>query len=403
MNAFEAPMATRLAVATDVRIEVVDPDPPNQSDDTVAQDTAQFLSVFHFRSRETECAYRRFHLDLWRGRVRFLCVAAQVVGLFYTLSARLNDSRNPHFRMAVEEDFPEESKYNLAFTMFIRYGVVTLAVAASCSTRYDPLRRWFAGAVSSLILLLCIGELGPTILTLWRTRGEHMMHMNMNVSTLALDATNEDDSWQTRVDLAGSMAAQQMATYALFVMFTSSVGISIGVYLLHATLQLLFFEVLHRLCWSYFFGDATPVPVNAVHRVVLGLYGVFVVMVNDTNTRSMFTAHLHLEAEKNRRIEQLSREKQRINWEWQLLLSHRDEPSSAPRTATMDAAPAAATEMCALAAPAPPPATSAVSSTSANQSEPELAHIEAEQNRRNEQLVRKKRRVKWQLHAKAQA
>jgi len=369
-------------LATEVHIEVAEP--ALEASDTATLNTTQFLSIFHFKNRTTELAYSRFHLDLWRNRVRFLAVGCQLMGLFYTLNARVNIDSQKDFRRAVEADFPEEAKYSLAFTMCIRYVVVTLFLVASYTWRFDPLRQWYATTVSFILLIICVGELGPTTLTLWRAGGERT-----HIGRFAINAT--DGSLLTELEqltAAGNMAGVQMATFALFVFITSSTGISLVTYLLHAVLQLVFFEVLHQLCWTYFYlGQTIAVPNSLIHRVVLALYGVFVVMVHDTNTRRMFTAHLRLEAEKNRRIEQLSREKQRLNWE----LAMRDAPVSAPRSSPA----AAAIEGGVLAAlavrpwPRKPSSSaspwssgsglhgSAKSSTSTEKSEPELAHFGA--------------------------
>ena len=104
----------------EVHIEVAQP-VQLEASDAATLNTSQFLSIFHFKSRETELAYSRFHLDLWRNRVRFLAVGCQLMGLFYTLNARVNLNSQKGFRRAVEADFPDEAKYNLAFTMFVRY------------------------------------------------------------------------------------------------------------------------------------------------------------------------------------------------------------------------------------------------------------------------------------------
>ena len=55
----------------------------------------------------------------------------------------------------------------------------------------------------------------------------------------------------------------------------------------------------------------------------------------DLNTRHMFKMHRALEREKNGRIEQLSAEKQRLNWERQLIA--KDRAALAPGVVAQEA------------------------------------------------------------------
>ena len=257
-----------------------------------------------FKVLKTEKAYHQFHADVWRSRLRLFIGMLQLFGVIFTVNELGNPrSADTGFRARVLRDFPEQALGSTAVTLFVRYIVVGL-ILASTYTRFDPLRKSYDAVACTIAILVVCAELLPPVVMVLLTHdpsgepghGDHAEH--------------DETHWMS---LAGTLGTFQISVSDLLTFAAAIIGMSPLAYLFASSVLVVTACLHFQVCWSHYFGE--PVPSTAWPRVCIAVAGFVGTLSLDLNTRHLFVLHVRLQAT----IEQLSREKQRLAWDWQLL------------------------------------------------------------------------------------
>ena len=279
-----------------------------------------------FKVLKTEKAYHQFHADVWRSRLRLFIGTLQLFGVVFTANELGNPrSADAGFRARVLEDFPEQALGSTAVTLFVRYIVVGL-ILASTYTRFDPLRKSYdAVACTIAILVVCAELLPPVVMVLTHDPSAPAGAVAAAAAATAArghgdHAEHDETHWMS---LAGTLGTFQISVSDLLTFAAAIIGMSPLAYLFASSVLVVTACLHFQVCWSHYFGE--PVPSTAWPRVCIAVAGFVGTLSLDLNTRHLFVLHVRLQAT----IEQLSREKQRLAWDWQLLSKRKREAATA--------------------------------------------------------------------------
>lgn len=120
----------------------------------------QYLNIFHFRSREVERAYRRYHADVWRQRLRFFLCAHVAISIGRSTQTNVMQSA---FRKRMHTEVIDGDMRALDVAMSVlRLGAPTL-LAASTYTRFDPTKTSYSLSLLAVGLVHLISLYFPTM------------------------------------------------------------------------------------------------------------------------------------------------------------------------------------------------------------------------------------------------